>query len=285
MLSQISFVSSQQIEFAKQIRSLVFSNANNYLALGGDEGVLYVLSVPSRSMILNTILSTPIQSVAFSTRDERLSIGTNDGVLSLLCPDANWEPVGEIEHNESSITCQDWTTKTLAIGRKDGSVTLFDAEKAFSNFFVPIAEFTSSFPVRSVAFSVGGRFLATGGDNGVVSILSGKGGWILCNQINLKCNALSIRWSPAGRYVAFAGSDRVLCVYDTITWVALNEVKETHSSIFVENVHSVACVDWSLESKWVAIGAVGSGLHVMSTSTWKLLGPSMNGLNLESGDK
>lgn len=236
-------------------------------------------------MILHKILPTPIQSLAFSTLDERLSIGTNDGVLSLLCPDADWELVGEIENNESSILCQDWTTKALAVGRKDGSVTLFDAEKAFCNFFVPVAEFTSSLPVRSVAFSVGGRFLAIGGDNGVVSILSGKGGWILCNQINLKCNVFSIRWSPAGRYVAFAGSDKVLFVHDTITWVALNEVKETHSSIFVENVDSVSCIDWSVDSKWLAIGAFGSGLHVMSTSNWKLLVPSANGLNSDGGDE
>lgn len=270
----------QQIEFAKPIRSLVFSNSNNYLALGGDEGVLYVLSVPSRTMILSTIFPTPVQSVVFSKRDERLSIGLKDGVLSLLSPAAEWEPVGEIEHSESCITCQDWTTKTLAIGRKDGSVTLFDAEKAFSNFFVPIAEFFNSLPVRSVAFASDGRFLSIGGDNGIVSILSGKGGWILCNQINLKCNILSTKWSPAGRYVAFAGSDNVFCVQDTITWVALNEVKDAHSSIFPENVHTVSCIDWSLDSKWVAIGGAGSGIHVLSTSNWKLLDPFPIGINL-----
>jgi WD40 repeat protein len=237
-------------------------------------------------MILNTILSSPIQSVAFSRHDERLSIGLTDGVLSLMCPDAGWEPVGEIEHNESSITCHDWASKTLAIGRKDGSVTLFDAEKAFCNFFVPIAEFSSSLPVRTVAFGAGGRFLSIGGDNGVVSILSGKGGWILCNQINLKCSILCSRWSPAGRYVAFAGTDRVLCVQDTITWVALNEVKESHSSIFSESVESVACIDWSIDSKWMAIGGAGSGIHIMCTSDWKLLVLSANGPNLaEVGDK
>jgi WD40 repeat protein len=268
------------------MRSLVFSNSNNYLAFGGDEGVLYVLSVPSRSMILNTTLSSPIQSIAFSTRDERLSIGMIDGLLSLLCPNADWEPVGEIDHNESSITCQDWTSKTLAVGRRDGSVALFDVEKALCNFFVPVAEFTtSSLSVRSVAFSVGGRFVAIGGDNGVVSVLSAKGGWILCNQINMKCNVLTIRWSPAGRYVAFAGSDRVLCVHDTITWVALNEVKDTHSSIFINKVDSVSSIDWSVDSKWVSIGASGSGLHVMSTSTWKLLEPSANGLNSDGSDE
>jgi WD40 repeat protein len=149
------------MEFAKPIRTLMFSGSSNYLALGGDEGVLYVLSVPSRSMILNTILSSPIQSLAFSRHDERLAIGSNDGVLTLLCPDADWEPVGEIEHSESAVLAQDWCSKYLAVGREDGLVTIFDAEKAFSNFFVPIAEFSHALPVRAVAFGASGRFLGT----------------------------------------------------------------------------------------------------------------------------
>jgi WD40 repeat protein len=147
------------MEFAKPIRTLMFSSSSNYLALGGDEGVLYVLSVPSRSMILNTIFSSPIQSVAFSKHDERLAIGSSDGILTLLCPDADWEPIGEIEDSESPILAQDWCSKNLAVGREDGSVAIFDTEKVFSNFFVPVAEFSNSLPVRSVAFGASGRFL------------------------------------------------------------------------------------------------------------------------------
>jgi WD40 repeat protein len=99
--------------------------------MGGDECVLYVLSVPTRSMILNTIQSSPIRSVAFSRHDERLAIGLDDGVLSLLCPEADWEPAGDIDFNESAILCQAWTSKTFAVGRMDGTVTLFDTEKAY----------------------------------------------------------------------------------------------------------------------------------------------------------
>ena len=147
------------MEFAKPVRSLVFSHSSNYLAVGGDEGVLYVLSVPTRSMVLNTIFSSPIQSIAFSRRDERLSVGSIDGILTLLCPDADWEPMGEIDDNESPILTQDWCSKYLAIGREDGSVTVHDTERTFSNFFVPVAEFSHSLAVRSVAFGASGRFL------------------------------------------------------------------------------------------------------------------------------
>ena len=149
----------QQMEFAKPLRTLVFSYSNNFLALGGDEGVLYVLSVPSRSIIFNTIFSSAITTVAFSRKDERLAVGTKDGVLSLLCPDADWEPVGELDYCESPILAQAWCSKTLAVGREDGTLAVFDTEKAFCNFFVPLAEFTHFKSVRSLAFGASGRLL------------------------------------------------------------------------------------------------------------------------------
>ena len=48
----------------------------------------------------------------------------------------------------------------LAVGRNDGSVTVFDKDKALGGFFVPVAELSdSSKPIRSVSFGTGGRFL------------------------------------------------------------------------------------------------------------------------------
>jgi WD40 repeat protein len=149
----------QQMEFAKPIRALMFSNSNNHLALGGDEGVLYVLSVPSRSMISNTILSAPIFSIAFSKLDERLAVGSKDGVLTLICPATDWEPVGEIEQSEAAVLAQDWSSRNLAVGRDDGTIAVFENEKVYSNFFVPQAELTQKLPIRSVAFGASGRFL------------------------------------------------------------------------------------------------------------------------------
>jgi WD40 repeat protein len=123
--------------------------------------VLYVLSVPSRSMILNTIFSSPIQSLGFSKLDERLSVGSKDGLLTLLSPESNWEPVGEIELSESRVLAQDWSFKHLAVGREDGSVAVFENEKVYSHFFVSQAELSQKQAVRSVAFDAAGRFLGT----------------------------------------------------------------------------------------------------------------------------
>jgi WD40 repeat protein len=270
-----------QVEFAKPIRSLAFSHTNNFLAMGGDESILYVLSVPTRSMILNTIMTSSIHSVAFSKRDERLSIGVEDGVLSMLVVDAEFEPSGDIDHSESAVLCQAWSSRTLAVGRRDGTVTLFDTEKAFCNFFVPLAEFSSTHAIRSLSYGVSENFLAIGNDIGV-SILSRKGGWILCNRINTGHTIFALQWSPAGRYLAFAGSNECLEVCDTITWVGMHEVKQALPTIFASKKSSVTSLDWSIDCKWMAIGSFGSGIHVLNTSNWKLLGPSTDGLRLGS---
>ncbi|KAG7357125.1 anaphase-promoting complex subunit 11 RING-H2 finger-domain containing protein [Nitzschia inconspicua] len=272
-----------QIEFAKPIRSLAFSNSSNLLAMGGDESILYVLSVPTRSMILNTIMTSPIHSVAFSKRDERLSIGVEDGLLSMLVVDAEFEPSGEIDASESAVLCQAWSSKTLAIGRRDGTVTLFDTEKAFCNFFVPLAEFSSNHNIRSLSFGVSDNFLAIGGEVGI-SILSRKGGWILCNQMKTGSKILALNWSPAGRFLAFGGSNQCLQVCDTITWVEVSEVKQELPAIFVSQNSVVTSLDWSLDCKWMAIGCFGSGVHVLNTSNWKLLSPMKYGLKSASSE-
>ena len=147
------------MEFAKPLRSLTFSHSDNYLALGGDEGVVYVLSVQSRSIIFNTIFNASITTVAFSCQDERLAVGTMEGLLTLLCPDADWEAAGELDYSESPVLTQAWCSKTLAVAREDGSVALFDTEKAFENCFVPLAEFHHTVPVLSLAFGASGHFL------------------------------------------------------------------------------------------------------------------------------
>lgn len=269
------------VEFAKPIRSLAFSHSSNFLAMGGDESILYVLSVPTRSMVLNTIISSPIHSVAFSKRDERLSIGAEDGVLSMLVVDAEFEPSGEIDSNESAVLCQSWSTTTLAVGRRDGTVTLFDTEKTFCNFFVPLAEVSSSSSIRSLSFGVSENFLAIGGVN-VVSILSKKGGWVLCNQIKTGGSVFSLSWSPAGRFLAFGGSHQCFQVCDTITWATMSEAMQAIPSLFEAKQNIVSCLDWSTDCKWMAIGSFGSGIHVLNMSDWRLLGPTTDGLSFGS---
>eukprot|EP00934_Nitzschia_sp_Nitz4_P005373 Nitzschia sp. Nitz4//scaffold14_size191712//125738//128560//NITZ4_001737-RA/size191712-snap-gene-0.139-mRNA-1//1//CDS//3329536969//5363//frame0 len=281
--SSLSLVATQdwksvfQMTFVKPLRALAFSHSGKFLAVGGDEGSLYVFSVATRSVVFNIMFSSAITTIAFSLEDERLSVGSKDGALSLHCPDADWEPVGELDFSESPILCQSWCSKCLAVGRADGSVAVFDTDKAFSNFFVPLAEFSHSVPIRSLSFGANGRFLTVGGDSGVVSVLSSKGGWVMCNQFKVDCSVLATAWSPAGRYLAFGGPN-TLQVIDTITWTEVTEIKKATDALFEqESTSAVASIEWSLDGKWVVLGTTGGGIRIVGTSGWRLL-PQLPGL-------
>lgn len=227
-----------------------------------------VLSVRSRTMILNSILSSPITSIAFSKNDERLGVGLEDGILALMSPESDWESVGEIDQSEGCISCQDWSTNMLACARMNGSVALFEIDKVFDNFFVPVTEFTSDHPVRSLAFGSDGELLAIGGDNGILSIFSAQNGWDYFYRIDIGYSVLSIKWSPDDRYLALASAGIPCSVYDTTTWTTVEEATESVSSTFTDEDAYISCLAWSIEGKWIAMGGIGSGINTLDTSTW-----------------
>jgi hypothetical protein len=70
---------------------------------------------------------------------------------------------------------------------------------------------------------------------------------------------------------------------DTITWVEVGEIHGALSSVFeTGSSKALSCIDWSIDGKWVALGSTGGGIHVLSTSGWQLLAPSLDGLSLSS---
>ena len=211
-----------QIEFEKSIRTIAFSHSSNHLALGGDEGILYVLSVPSRSLVLNTVLDSPICSISFSQDDERLSVGLDDGILSLFVVEADWEPTADIDDSDSPVSCQEWSSDAFVVGRMDGTVCIYDAEQALSNSFVTLNQISSNGSIRSVSFGVEGQFLSVAGDTGLLYILSSKGNWVVCNQIDLGRTTLTTAWSPCGQYLTVGGYG-YMDVLDTVTWTSLRE--------------------------------------------------------------
>ena len=277
------------MKFAKPLRALAFSHSKNLLAVGGDEGILYILSVPSRSIVFNKTISAMISTVAFSCQDERLSIGSKDGILTLLSKSMGWRPVGEIDFSDSPILCQSWSTKTLALGREDGSVTLFDTETTFENFFVPMAEFSHPNAVQSLAFDSTGRFLAVAGDNGLASILDSVNDWMLQYRIETDhaTRLLATSWSLDGRYLVFAGMNKTCRIIETATWTEAEEVQEATNGIFELDlaVSAVSSVDWSLDGEWIALGTVGGGIHALGTAAWQHMVPSSDRLSISLADE
>jgi WD40 repeat protein len=254
-----------ELAFPKPIRSLTFSNGSGYLALASEASTLYIVQIPSWSVVAAKDVGAPISSVVFSKNNARLAVGSADGILSLLDPHKSWEATGEIESNTSPILALDWSSKCLAIARRDGSVCIYDSDQVYSNFCVALAELAHTTPVRAVAFGVSSRFLAVGGDNGLLSLYSAKGGWVLCHQVKVDCAISSIKWSPTGRFMAFGGDNGLFQVIDTIFWAEVDEAKTLVSSEINASISSLA---FSQDGKLIAYGGHAFGASVVDSSTW-----------------
>lgn len=259
-----------ELVFPKLIRSLTFSNGSKYIALACDDSTVYIVESPSWSVIAAKDLGAPVLSVVFSKNNERLAVGSADGILSLLDPLGGWEAVGEIESSASPVLSMDWCTKNLAVGRQDGSVSIYDSDQVYSNFCVALVELSHKRSVRSIAFGVSGRFLAVGGDDGVLHLYSSKGGWVLCHQVKADYGISSIKWSPTGRFMAFGGEKGVFQVIDTIFWAEVDEAKASMSSGPSINRHSISTVGFSQDGKLISYSGQGLGTRIVDSSTWEI---------------
>ena len=127
------------------------------------------------------------------------------------------------------------------------------------------------------------HWVAVGGENGVLSILSSKGGWKLANQFNVATtsNVQATKWSPAGRYLFLAGSHKFCRVIDTITWTEVADAQKATARIFQDDsTNAVSSIDWSVDGSWAALGSTGGGIYVIATSDWRLLVPSMDQITM-----
>jgi WD40 repeat protein len=260
-----------ELVFPKLIRSLTFSNGSKHIALACDDSTVYVVEIPSWSVIAAKDLGAPILSVVFSKNNERLAVGSADGILSLIDPLGGWEATGEIESSASPVLTMDWCSRNLAVGRQDGSVSIYDSEQVYSNFCVALVELFHKSPVRSVAFGASGRFIAVGGDDGLLHLYSSKGGWVLCHQVKADHGIFSIKWSPTGRFMAFGGENGLFQVIDTIFWAEVDEAKALISSGPSNNrTASISTVAFSQDGKLISYGGQDFGTRIVDSSTWEI---------------
>jgi len=133
------------------------------MALGGEDGTVYIVLPVDWSIVKELkIASSSITALRFSRRNERLAVGSSDGIVTLLDPEDGWNIAGEIETSDAGISCIDWSSKNLVVGRSDGTISVHEAARVYANFFLPEAELArGDGPVHSVAFGVGGQFLGT----------------------------------------------------------------------------------------------------------------------------
>ena len=120
----------------------------------------------------------PMRTVAFAPASSLLAVGGDDGIVRL------WG---------NGLTCQQQTGGTSGGQCLDVPVRLHGHTKA----------------VRALAWSPDGRFLATGGDDGMLIIWYPGRGQTPLLQVQLNAAVMALTWSPDGKKVATASGNAV----------------------------------------------------------------------------
>ena len=263
-----------ELSFPQPVTALVFTNGSKYLAYGCLDARLYVSETfPNWSLVANIELPSPIQnSLIYSQNNRLLGAGTCDGRFVLFDPEQKHTICRSIEGNGSPITSVDSSSKTIAIGKEDGTVQLYDSEKLQSGEVEAVATITRKNPIRIIAFGLSGKFLAIGTSDGLVSIYSEKGGWVLCHQLqSSKSGVRSLAWSPTSRHVAVGDDQGTVKVMDTVFWADVEEAKPTFQDANEKIVSSSrSALSFSQDGRLLAFATNSNGIRVADCSYWRL---------------
>ena len=238
--------------------------------------VYIVETSPTWTVVSRKDFFAPVNTVAFSKHNERIAVGVEDGVVTLLdTTDKNYDAVGEIDVSESGVSSLDWTSRNFAVGRNDGSVSVYDTNQVRSNFCVPLAELLHDGAVVGLAFGPSSRFLAVATDDGLAHVYSAKGGWVLCHQLTARSGTFSsLSWNASGRFIALGSLDNKIQMVDTVFWAEVEELEHLASSSDESNPnspsHGGAAVAFSQNGNMLAFTSKDEGLKVIDTNRWKV---------------
>jgi len=156
----------------------------------------------------------------------------------------------------------------MAIGRKDGSLTIYDIQNIFKSFFFASVEKQHTTSIASVAFGAGGSLLAAGMRDGTVSLYLESGGWSMRKSILVGPTVEKLKWSHHARYLAYASTDKPFSVIDTLSWTEVDGYRNAQQESLKQGNWSRA-IDWSWDGRWIASGTDSGGLKVYNTKTFQ----------------
>lgn len=274
VLSTLNWNPIAEISFPQPVTALAFTNGSKYLAYGCLDSRLYVSETyPNWSLVANIELVSPVHSsLVYSTDNRLIGAGAHDGRFVLLDPQDKYSVSGLIEGNGSPITSVDWSSETIAIGKEDGTVQLYDSKTIQSGDNEPIATITKRNAIRSIAFGLSGQFLAIGMSDGLVGIYSAKGGWVLCHQLqSIEGGVNSLTWSPTSRYLAVGDDCGSIRIMDTVFWADVEKAKQTFNQSNEDSVSSLkSALSFSQDGKLLAFAQSSNGVRVADCTHWRL---------------
>jgi RNA polymerase sigma factor (sigma-70 family) len=205
-----------QGELPRAVTSLAFAPRGRTLALGRDDGGVELWDLEERKKKATFQGSSGlVGSLVFSADGNVVVSGRQNGT-------AEWDdatrPGGKVrapfKGRESKVCCTAFSPngRHLALGKTDGGVSLWNAEKQELRGLY--AKFHH--PVDALAFSPDGNTIAAGSQDGTVKL------WLCCAKDQATCRGhtgavRSIAFTPDGQWLASGSDDQTVRVWDPRT--------------------------------------------------------------------
>jgi len=158
------------------------------------------------------------------TRDAIVASASQGGVVRLWQLEAAEEVHGYYQGAQFRLHAIAWapTGMQLTVGGDDGSIQVWSNPLLCHQSVAVQAEMQCADPpqqfrahtaaVRALAWSPDGRFLATGGDDGLLAIWDAAAGFSLLSTSQPDAPVLALAWAPDQRYLA-TGSGRAVMIW------------------------------------------------------------------------
>jgi len=238
---------------APSVLSLAMSSARSeILATGSTSRSVLVLTVPGLEKIAELRHDGHVRSVAFSPDCAYLAGG--GGI-----PDSH----GSHGSHDSGGTDQETKTVVWSLGEKTQTLSATDLNMSMNSENGP-ASFMSDNPaggfhigfaylgaisfggvVHTVSFSPSGKLLAVGSESHSISLLLVSQGFESAAKLPCRTGTRGLAWCPDSRFLASAGDDLQVCVWDVILERVLFSVPKAKdwlcSMCFSPDSHWLAC--------------------------------------------
>jgi WD40 repeat protein len=257
------------------VDAVAFSPDGSTLASGGDYGDIRLFDVPGGQPIGAPLTghTNVVTSLAFSPDGDTLASGSADSTIRLW--DARSRQLGApLPAGWVNTVAFSPDAKTLASGAGanpgEGAIQLWDAATR-RPIGTPLL--TGAEPVLSVAFSPGGKLLASGGEDDEIRIwnvathaqigtpLKGDTDWIN-----------SVAFSPDGKLLASGSGDAIVRLWNVVTKQEVGAPLELGPTLPGTDGNAAMSVAFSPDGTLLAAGGDDGTIRIWNVATGKQIG-------------
>jgi ABC-type oligopeptide transport system ATPase subunit len=233
------------------VESMAVSPDGQFIAVGGSQGSVVVLSMPAGGTVHRFHEQTWIDSLAWTADGALLAAGARD--QSVVVWDAKTgKQLDRVEY-KYQVQSVDWRagTQELAVGLANGN------NSRIKGFDLSTRKEIFDLPGIRAAWSPRGDRIATGGGEGTIRIF-GRDAGLIATAAGHERYVHSIHWDPEGRRIATASVDGTVMVWDADS---LKRIK------ILPNQFALS-VAWSPDGRLLASGNGDRFITIWETSTF-----------------